>query len=116
MNGVEGANLLDALDAQAKVRWYVGGAVAGLSAAGVALVFAYTTFASSHDLSGALQRAEAIEAKAAAVETRTTRIEERQDAIRHDVRDLLEETKMQRAQLWEIAKTVGARQVAAPRR
>ncbi len=86
---------------------WLSGAFGGIGAAAVVVAFAFSTFASAGEVKDVVQQAHAAQERTQTIENRTTRLEV-------SVNELLEEAKMHRLQMWEIATAVGARHVPAP--
>jgi ABC-type transport system involved in cytochrome bd biosynthesis fused ATPase/permease subunit len=97
-----GEQLEVAAESPRRLKWYAAGAIAGVGAATAVLVYAFTAFASADDLKAMQVKTEQHESRLKAVETRLD-----SDEKQHDF-----ETK----QLWEIARSVGARQLPRPER
>lgn len=96
-------------------RWYltyVIGALAGAAAAAGIVVFLYTDFARADDVEklGARmgERVGNVTGRVNAAEKKIEKLESAQDRLEEDYH-------FQRDQLWEIAKSVGANRLPAPK-
>lgn len=100
-------DLAEAAESPRRLPWYAAGALAGITLATAVLVYAFAAFASSEDVRAVETRATALEGRATAHEVAIQGIKTQQEI---EARQHQFETQ----QLWEIARTVGARTLPAP--
>lgn len=90
-----------------RLPWYAAGLLFGITLTTAVLVYAFAAFASSEDV-------HAVEVRATSLESRATQHEIDIKGIKTQQEIEAKQHDFETQQLWEIARTVGARTLPAP--
>ena len=103
----EQRDLAEAAASPRRLPWYAAGLVLGVTLTTAVLVYAFAAFASSDDM-------KAVELRATSLEGRATQHEIDIKGIQTQQAIEAKQHEFETQQLWEIARTVGARTLPAP--
>lgn len=108
------AGLAAAASTPRRLKWYAAGAAAGVALGAATIVLAFEKFAPAEDVVELRQGASMTRGDLEGLRTRVTHVEDGQGAIIDGLHRIEADYHQQRDQLWELAKTSGAKVVPAP--